>query len=400
MDRPAATSAPLVRRHYGMDWLRIGAFQLLILYHVGMAFVPWEYEVKVSPPINWATIPMLIANPWRLSLLFVVSGYASAAMLTRARETNGGGPGAFVRHRLARLGWPLLFGMLVIVTPQPWVALVTQHGYDAGFLDFMHHDYFRFRAIDGVMTPTWMHLWFVVYLLAYTILLGLLLLLPGASRAKAGTMAERLLAGPMLLPIGIVATLAARGLLSPGWTDTHRFFDDFSAHAAYFGSFLFGVLLRNSEPLHRAIARQWRQAAALAVAGWMGLAIFELEWPGLEPLPPHMVGLFRLCRAVESWGAIVGLIGVADRYFNRDHRWRTTLAEAVFPFYLIHQTIIVVVGYWLLRTDTGALARFALLIAATAAGCWAFYLAGRAIAPLRPLIGLKARRPIAAGAPT
>ena len=60
-------------RHFGMDWLRIGAFQLLILYHVGMAFVPWDYQVKVaSPALDWATIPMLLTNPWRLSLLFPV----------------------------------------------------------------------------------------------------------------------------------------------------------------------------------------------------------------------------------------------------------------------------------------------------------------------------------------
>src|SRR5437868_4203734 len=71
-------------RHYGMDWLRIGAFQLLILYHVGMAFVPWDFQVKdADPPIAWATILMLLTNPWRLSLLFAVSGYASAALFAR-----------------------------------------------------------------------------------------------------------------------------------------------------------------------------------------------------------------------------------------------------------------------------------------------------------------------------
>lgn len=374
-----------------MDWLRIGAFQLLILYHVGMAFVPWEYEVKMGPPIPWATIPMLITNPWRLSLLFVVSGYASAAMLARA-----GGTGAFVRQRLARLGLPLLFGMLVVVTPQPWVALVTQHGYGESFPAFLVHDYFRFRAIDGVVLPTWMHLWFVVYLLAYTVLLGLLLLLPENWRDAAGRFAERRLAGPLLLPLGIAHLLVARGLLSPGWTDSHMFLGDLSAHATYFPMFLFGVLLRRSTPLHAAIARRWKRAGLLAILGWAVLALFEVIWPGLQPLPPHYVAAFRLARALEGWGAIVALIGMADRFADRDHRWRATLAEAVFPFYLVHQTIIIVVGYWLLGTATSGPVRFVVLVAATAAGCWAFYLAGRAVAPLRPLIGLKARRPAAA----
>ncbi|MBC7578982.1 MAG: hypothetical protein H7312_16730 [Tardiphaga sp.] len=88
---------------------------------------------------------------------------------------------------------------------------------------------------------------------------------------------------------------------------------------------------------------------------------------------------------------MIGLIGLADLHWNRDHRWRATLAEAVFPIYIIHQTIIVVVGYGLLQTSLGALTRFVILIAATAGGCWLFYLVGRAIDPLRPLIGLKQR---------
>ena len=85
-------------RHYGMDWLRIGAFGLLILYHIGMVFVPWGFQVKTAHPIAWVEIPMFLTNPWRLTLLFVVSGYASRALLAKA-----GGAGAFMGSRSARL---------------------------------------------------------------------------------------------------------------------------------------------------------------------------------------------------------------------------------------------------------------------------------------------------------
>lgn len=84
----------------------------------------------------------------------------------------------------------------------------------------------------------------------------------------------------------------------------------------------------------------------------------------------------------------MGLVGAADRYVNVDHRWRPMLAEAVFPFYLIHQTIIVMAGYVLLSTATGPIVRFVILLTVTVAGCWAFYFAGRQIFWLRPAIGL------------
>ncbi len=106
----------------------------------------------------------------------------------------------------------------------------------------------------------------------------------------------------------------------------------------------------------------------------------------------YMLGLlYRIARSTEAWSAIVALVGVAEVHWNHDSKWRPMLAEAVFPFYIIHQTIIIVVGYWLLATSTTGLERFLILVGATAAGCWAFYLIGRTIGPLRPLIGLKRR---------
>lgn len=367
-----------------MDWLRIGAFQLLILYHVGMAFVAWDYQVKVvTPGIAWATIPMFLTNPWRLSLLFVVSGYASAAMLARHVSVA-----TFLGSRLGRLGIPLLFGMAVVVVPQPWVWLVTHFDYSHSFGYFVTHDYYRFRSINGVAMPTWMHLWFVVYLLVYTFLLGALLTLPTRWQQACLKATEAVLAGPLLLPAGILWVYVARNFGS-GWEENHALVADWTAHAIYFPAFLFGAALRWSDALPPAVARWWPIAAVAAVAGWLVLAGTELVWPG-DTVAPHGIWLaFGVARAVECWCAIVALIGIADRYGNVDHRWRAVLADAVFPFYLIHQTTIIVVGYWLLSTTTGPLSRFLILIVMTAGGCWIFYLAGRQVRWLRPLIGLR-----------
>lgn len=373
-------------RHYGMDWLRIGAFQLLILYHVGMAFVPWDFQVKVAdPPIGWATTLMMLTSPWRLSLLFGVSGYASAALFARERR----GIGAFLTSRLARLGVPLLFGMAVLVPPQPWVWLVTHFSYQDDFATFLIRDYFSFRSIDGVIVPTWMHLWFVAYLIGYTLLLCALLALPARIRAIGRRAAELLLGGPLLLPAGIAFVYYARASFDAGWEDNHLLLTDWSAHAHYLPMFLFGYLLRGSEPIRTAIARWWPAAAVLAAAGYAVLAWFELRF-GLTIAPQRFWMLHGWAQSAEAWGAMIALIGIADRFWNVDHGWRTMLAEAVFPFYLIHQTIIIVVGYWMMGSGIAPLPAFLLLVAATMAGCWAFYLAGREMRWLRPMIGLKA----------
>jgi hypothetical protein len=115
-------------------------------------------------------------------------------------------------------------------------------------------------------------------------------------------------------------------------------------------------------------------------------------------MPPPWLGTVLLVAGhVECWGAIVALIGVAERYWNHNHRWRGTLTEAVFPFYLIHQTVIVVTEFWITPFHLGPVIEATILIAATVVGCWTFYLIGRRIGWLRPLIGLKRRvRPMPA----
>jgi hypothetical protein len=366
-----------------MDWLRIGAFALLILYHVGLAFSRWPYELKATRTYEWAAFPLLALNAWRLSLLFAISGYASAAVFAR---TNGAI--SFLRGRLARLGIPLLFGMAVVAAPQPWVWLRMAMGYRHDFAWFMAHDYFTFRNIDGIVVPSWMHLWFVVYLLGYTAVLCAIKLLPDRWHAGLHRAGEWTLAGPLLLPLGIAGIYAARRIPG-GWTDTHDFIGDPAAHAAYLPVFLFGVLLRDSEALRQTIARQWKWAAALAVMGYLVVAAYEWHFPGDTPIPQHLQEPFRIGRATQAWGAIVALFGIADRFWNREGRWRATLAEAVFPFYIVHQTLILLTGYWLRPFRPTPLTEFAVLVIVTTVGCWAFYLVGRSIPPLRPLIGLK-----------
>lgn len=374
------------QRHLGMDWLRIGAFALLILYHIGMFFVPWGWHVKIAQPLDWVTIPMLATNSWRLPLLFLVSGYASAALFAKL-----GGSGAFARSRSARLLIPLLFAVVFIIPPQPWIDLAGQHGYPHGFRYFWSHDYFGFQFLDGIALPTWQHLWFVVYMWVYTILAAAVLAwAPVAVRARIADGAARQLGGVGLLTLPLAGWLLIAAAF-PDHQETHALFDDGPSHLHYLIPFAVGWLLRVRPVLFDAVRRWWRVAAVLALAAFAVVAaIMMLRLSGNGPGAWGDLA-FDVARQVQGWTAIVALVGLADRYWNRDHPQRAMLAEAVFPFYIVHQTIIVVVGWYLLRGDVAALPSFLILLAATTLGCWLFYRIGRSIGWLRPLIGLQRR---------
>ena len=367
-----------------MDWLRIGAFALLILYHIAMVFVPWNFHVKSAHVEDWATLPMLATNAWRLTLLFVVSGYASRALLRRSA-----GVGGFVRNRSWRLLVPLAFGMAVIVPPQPWVELVVKHGFGGSLASFWLHDYFRFQAIAGVPLPTWNHLWFVAYLWVYTVLLAICLAVVRVPRLQEAF--DRAFAGVGVLLIPMFYLICIHAWWFPMAAETHALVGDAMAHLSYFPAFLFGFALAGSPIAMTAIARWWPLAAVLAILSYGAILAVELAWPGDTIAPRWVYRPYGVAHAVQQWSGIVALVGIAERWWNRDAPIRATLTEAVFPFYLIHQTIIVVVMYWLLPAALPAWAEFAILLTATVTGCWLFYIGGRAMPWLRPAIGLRSR---------
>lgn len=373
-----------MERHYGMDFLRIGAFALLILYHIGMVFVPWGFHIKSAQPMDWVEIPMLLTNPWRLTLLFVVSGFASRALAAKSP-----GVGEFLKNRNVRLLIPLMFAMVMVVPPQVWVEVVGKHGYSHDYLWFFTHDYFRFGTMFGIVMPTWNHLWFVLYLWVYTLALAVLMMIPGSGKLQPAF--DRIFGGGRALWAPLVFILITQYCLFHREEDTHDLIHDGIAHLQYFPAFLFGFGLANSRTAMDGLARYWKLSAAMAMGCYAVIAGLLVAYPDFS-FPSHNVTtVFLIVREIDVWIAIAALIGLAERFLNHEHRWRSTLAEATFPFYIIHQTVIVLVEFWIKPLNLGAGAEFAILVPATVAGCWAFYLIGREVNWLRPLIGLKRR---------
>lgn len=113
-----STQAQVQSRRVDLDWIRIAAFALLIFYHIGMLFVSWDYHVKSSHIVRAVEPLMLALNPWRLALLFVVSGVATRFMLDTARLRE------LAARRSVRLLLPLAFGMLIVIPPQSYFEVV------------------------------------------------------------------------------------------------------------------------------------------------------------------------------------------------------------------------------------------------------------------------------------
>lgn len=376
-------------RRVDLDWVRIGAFALLILYHVGMFYVPWNWHIKSAQPVAALEPLMLALNPWRLALLFLVSGVATRFML---RKTAAG---ALLRSRSSRLLVPLIFGMIVIVPPQAWIQIVEALGYPDGLIDFYLTHYFAFGTQfcprPCIILPTWNHLWFVAYLWVYTMALGLVVLsIPGAVGRIERWLAP-LASGVWLLIVPSLLFGMFRLTLLPNFPSTHALFGDWYNHALFAGVFLLGFLLAHAASFWDAIERQRWIALISAVAFYaLWLSLRSLRDGGL----PIRI-LIGIAYGFYQWLCIVAVLGFARLWLNRDSPARRYLTDAIFPYYIVHQTAIIVIAHALRGSGVSAGLEAAIVIGGTAATCVATYEIVRRVSWFRPLFGLKSE---AAGA--
>jgi hypothetical protein len=353
-----------------LDWARILAFGLLVLYHVGMYYVSWDWHIK-SPHAGGALEPfMRLLSPWRLGLLFLVSGAATSFMLART-----GASGSLLATRARRLLIPLAFGMLVVVPPQAYLEVVHKYAYAGGYLDFMRLYLAGYGGFCGprgcLILPTWNHLWFLPYLFAYTLVLwGLLRAWPRLLEAGRPLAGARLFVWPLLF------LLLTRLALRERFPVTHALVDDWFSHSQYLALFLLGAVLARSPAAWERMMHARYAALVLGLTAWALL--------GFEPARP-------LTWSVLQWCGIVAAVGFARRHLNGDGALRRYLTDAVFPVYILHQTLTILLASALAWRAYPPALEGALLVAGTFGLSFLGYECARRVRWLRPLFGLNAQ---------
>lgn len=371
-------------RRYDLDWLRIIAFALLIFYHVGMFYVSWGWHVKSIYASPFAEPLMRMVNPWRLALLFLISGVAIRFATDKAKSL-----GRFARSRLARLGLPVLFGLYVWVMPQAYYQLRQSGEFTGSIFDF-YPDYVKFEQVFSTITPTWNHLWYLVYLLAY--ILAVLPFLPWLRRVPQSRIWQSLVSRPfVVVAVLILPFVAVETWLTPLYPTTHAFVGDWANHAHRFMIFLIGFFVAKDPSFWHSIDRCWKYAPALALSAWLvldnGQAVAEWLRQFFPGAPVRL--LFSYAGILYAWSCMLTLLGIGQRFLNRASRTLRYLTSAIFCYYVLHQTIIVVAGFYLTEMHLGAFPEFLALTLITIAGCLVGYELVRRIPGLGIFLGVR-----------
>ena len=382
------TNQPTNRQAY-LDWLRILAILGVLFFHSAMAFVAeWGWHIK-----NKETSHLLLEfNFWlhnfRMPLLFFISGTVSYFMLQRR---SGGG---FIGLRFRRLFIPLLFGMLVIIPPQVYMERLTQ-GYTGNYWAFWPTIFRTGAYPKGNLS--WHHLWFILYLLIYDIVCApLFVWLMSARGQRWLTRLNGLAAGKRIYLLMLPGVLVYTAL-SQRWPESNDLIHD-PAYLLYWLLFLLAGFLCIANPvLMDSLERNRRSSLMLAFLAL--LTINYLRWNNKEPWDvlvnwrqdPRNY-LYLALQALNAWAWVMTAIGYGKKYLNRRHRVLDYMNQAVYPFYILHQTVIVVLVYYVVQTSDGIGMKYVFVVGVTFAITVAIYhLLIRPFRLMRLLFGMKPR---------
>lgn len=315
-----------ITRRYDIDWLRVLAILFVFVFHSTRFFNLGDWHVKNPTTYFAVEVWNLFASSWMMPFVFVISG----ASLFYAVGKSGAGQ--FIKDKVLRLLVPLVVGVLTHAALQVYLERITHGQFSGSFFDFLPHYFEGIYGMGGNLAIHGMHLWYLAVLFVFSIvLLPLFLLL----KSKMGSRVLGKLMDLVALP-GLVYVLALIILMSWNLIDRNSLlgFDRFDWNlGVYMSSFLFGFAIMASERLQQSI----QQLRWISLLGSITLTVMLISG---NP-DPH--------RNLIAWFFILTFLGFGMKHLNVNTPFLKYANEAVLPFYILHQTVLLCVGYFVVQ---------------------------------------------------
>jgi glucan biosynthesis protein C len=372
-------------RQYFLDWVRILAFAFLIFYHTGMMFVSWGFHIESGHNSLFLKSIMLLTSNWRLDILFIVSGVAISFMITKMPLKT------FTWQRVIKLYFPLLFAVVVVVAPQSYYEAIQKEVFEGSFWQFWTTQYFTFTWDERMNAPfpTFNHMWYVLYLFHYTIVLLPLFSFINSEKGKRLlsrienwlSQGSRIVWFPLMLYI-------LNLLVFDDDKITHAFIDDWYAHSIFLFAMIMGLLFVRMPLVWQAFEDNRYISLTLGLTSYGALlTIFLIPNESLPFDPDEVWGLIAL---VVKWSWMALVIGFARKYLNFTNKALNYCNGIVYPFFILHQTIIIVFGYYVIDWGLSGISEFLIIAVGTFVICGLLYEGViKRINTLRIIFGLK-----------
>jgi len=377
-------------RRYDIDWLRTLALGVLILYHIGMYYVAdWGWHIKSTETSQLLQNFMMITNPWRMSLLFFIAAMALALVQQRYSAWQ------LIKTRTTRLMLPLFFGMFVVVVPQVYFEALSQNLIEPGFFKFWfnyvnpqtnllkeHH------SLIGLLT--WNHLWFLPYLWLYS-LIFIIFRKPIEHIGKSVWLSKQ--SNSLIFATVIISLMIIWLVLRESFPPTNDLVNDWYNHGKYFLVFCIGYLFVLQKHWWQFVIDKRHTFLLLAILGYMLLLANHHgmlnEYADTINSNLWVRAFFGMGLSVNHWAWIFCVVGYAGCWLNRPSTILSYTTQAILPWYILHQTLIITFAWWLKSLAIIPALEAIILLTLTIAACFIGYEIIKRVNALRLMCGLK-----------
>ena len=347
------------RKHY-IDWLRVLAFGLLFLFHSWRPFDHFPWHIKNGEQNFIFDLLTMFTHGWRMHLIFLVSG-AGTWFAMRSRK------GVFVKDRIKRLIVPFIFGILLIIPPQRFYEWITYREFVGTYLDFTLA-YFpqQFGANMGSSVLLWFghlgtHIWYLPFLFVMTLLILPLLKRIQKKRYNLSWLKNMMRSnyGVLLL---VLPMIVVRVLLKPIYSE----YTDWADFFVYLFPFLYGFVFMSDPGFINIIKKKvWLFLAVGVISSIYFLYTGSQSAENVQEYLYPSFSLYHLEISVVSmliaFSWIMFFLGFFARKFNFSHKILVPANISILPIYVLHQTLIIVIGYYVVNTELNIALKFAII---------------------------------------
>lgn len=344
------------QRRYDIDWLRVIAIGLLLIYHIAIGFQPWGGFIGFilsNETMESLWVPLSALNVWRIPLLFFVSGMGVAFAM---RKRNWG---QLMKERGQRILIPYTFGLVAIV---PLHILIWQNYYD--------------------IPPTYVanpaHLWFLGNILIYVVVLSpLFYYLKRNNGGRFQKLLESLFKNPLGLLVITIPFVFEAIIVNPASFETYAM----TTHGYFIGflAFFFGYCFIYAGDTLTKTMIKWKWVFLI-----VAFSMYLNRLINYELLGPNYL------KSIESNFWIFAVLGIGFTYLNKPSKTLAYLSQAVYPIYIIHMVAIYLGSALIFPLAIPTSVQFILLVLFTGLSCLLVYeFVIKRIKVLRLLFGLK-----------
>ena len=369
-----------------IDVLRPLAMLTIFFFHTARFFNFEDWHVKNLVLSQGVSAMVMFVSNWVMPLFFILSSISVASAL-RKRSA-----GEFIGERAKRLLVPLIFGIFVIAEPQVYIERISHGEFAGSFFDFYPRYFDGWYGFGGNFAWMGLHLWYLLFLFVFSLLLlfPFRALLPKIG--KEGTsLISRLLARPesiylLALPLIVVELWVNRYPETIG----NRSFGGWSP-ITYFVFFIIGFLLSSHQIYSRLERFRYQALAGALVVTGVSFLLYFFDFFEGDGVADYLYQSAVLPTGAWLW--VVSFIGFSKRYLSVSNAMTRYANEAVLPFYILHQTVIVITGYFIIEWAAPVSLKYLFLASASFIVIMAMYeLCVRRFSLTRFLFGMKGKR--------